>query len=995
MKPPEQGTTDNRESPGTPDATPLAKQAFPVVGIGASAGGLEALESFFDHLPAAPGLALVIIQHLSPKHKSIMGQILQRHTSLPVRDVEDGLEVAPDTVYFNSPDREVAIFNGKFQLTEPRTDQMVRLPIDYFFRSLADDLGERAICIVLSGTGSDGTLGLQAVKGAGGLTLAQEERQAKYPFMPRSAILTGSVDHILPVEEMPAELVRYLQHPYLGAPPRTVSATRQFESFVDKILLLIRTTTRHDFTGYKPNTIRRRIERRMALHKLNRIADYYRYLQENHEEVRFLFQDLLITVTSFFRDPEAFKILSDKVIEEIVARKETGDAVRVWVPGCASGEEAISLAILLTEARERQGKAVAIQVFATDIDAAAINRARQAEYPESIAADVSPERLKNFFIKKDNAYKLRPEIRETLVFATQNLITDPPFSKLDLISCRNVLIYLGVELQKKLIPLFHFVLNQGGHLFLGSSESIGVFADLFRPLDSKWKIYQRKDLGLDPRAELPSLFTPEGHLTPPRSDRRPGQGVATLREVLGKVILDRFAPPCVLINENYDILHFQGATDRFLAPPIGDPSLNLLKMAREGLRHRLAPLLRQAIKERLAVHAKGLILPVSEGHRIVDLTVQPLDAALGSNLFLVVFEDKTPAAQPPKKSRKPAPPEEADTRLRALEEELQASNETLQATIEELEASNEELKSANEEMQSANEELQSSNEELETSKEELQSTNEELMTVNTELQHKMEELTAINNDIDNLLAGTEIGTIFLDHDLVIKRFTPSMTTLFNLIPTDIDRSLTDITSRFNYDHLTQDAQEVLTTLQSKEMEMETRSGAWFNMRILPYRTREHVIEGVVITFTDITRLKHLGDRLQEALDYAQGIVETVREPIMVLTEDLRVRSANSSFYRTFKTTPSETEGRRIYELGNGQWDLPRLRQLLEEIVPRNTVFENFAVEQDFPGLGPRAMVLNARRLPARPGKPGLILLAMEDVTGGATGCTGGGDAQQG
>ena len=974
-------TGNNALSPETPDANRPGKKSFPIVGIGASAGGLEALETFFDHLPPAPGMALVIIQHLSSKHKSIMGQILQRHTILPVQKVEDGLEVSPDTVYFNPPDREVAIFNGRLHLMEPRAGQVVRLPIDYFFRSLAEDLGERAICIVLSGTGSDGTLGLQAVKGAGGLALAQEERQAKYPFMPRSAILTGLVDHVLPVQEMAAELVRYVQHPYLGAPPKTVSAAKQFENFAEKILLLLRSTTGNDFTGYKQNTIRRRMERRMALHKLDRIADYHRYLHENPEEVQALFRDMLITVTSFFRDPEAFKVLSDQVIPDLMAGKETGGAIRVWVPGCASGEEAISLAILLAEARKRLGKAVTIQVFATDIDAGAIDRARQAEYPESIAADVSPERLQQFFTRKDNAYQLKQEIREMVVFAVQNLISDPPFSKLDLISCRNVLIYLGAELQKKIISLFHFVLNHDSYLFLGSSESIGGFADLFRPLDTKWKIYRRKDLGLGQRAEYLPRFALEGQLAAPPPIRRPGQAETPVQEVLGKIILDRYAPPCVLINDRYDILHFQGATDRFLAPPVGEPSLNLLKMAREGLRHKLAPLLRQAVNEKAAVTGKGLHLPHPEGLKTVDLTVQPLGAAMGPNLFLVVFEDKTPAlAATGKKLGKPKAAEAMDARLQALEQELQASKEANLAIIEELEAANEELRSTSEEMQSANEELQSTNEELETSKEELQSTNEELMTVNAELQNKLEELTTINNDIDNLLASTEIGTIFLDRRLGIKRFTPLMTKVFNLLPGDIGRPLTDITSKLNYDRLPQDAQEVLTTLQARELEIGTQAGQWYNLRIMPYRTRENVIDGVVLTFSDISRLKQLAQQLQGALNYAQGIVETVREPLIVLAGDLKVVSANRAFYQTFKSTPPETEGRLIYDLGNAQWNIPRLRELLEEIISQNAVFENFEVEHDFPVIGVRTMLLNARRLEARPGHPSLILLALEDVT---------------
>ena len=471
--------------------------------------------------------------------------------------------------------------------------------------------------------------------------------------------------------------------------------------------------------------------------------------------------------------------------------------------------------------------------------------------------------------------------------------------------------------------------------------------------------------------------------------RRPGQAETPVQEVLGKVILDRYAPPCVLINDNYDILHFQGATDRFLAPPVGEPSYNLLKMAREGLRHQLAPLLRQAVKEKTAVTCTGLHLPHPEGLKTVNLTVQPLEAAMGPNLFLVVFEDRTPApAAPRKKPRKPSPAEEADARLQALEQELQSTKETLLTNIGELEAANEELKttseeiqSNNEELQSSNEELQSSNEELETSKEELQSLNEELMTVNAELLNKVEELIAANNDIENLLQNTEVGTIFLDRHLRIKRFTPPMTKLFSLIPTDLDRSLMDITSRIKYDHFEQDIQEVLTTLQTKETEIENREGGWFIMRIIPYRTRENVIDGVVLTFTDITRIKDLGDQVQRALmNYAQGIVDTVREPLLVLDDDLKVQYANHSFYQTFKTTPPETEGRLIYDLGNAQWDIPRLRELLEEIIPQNSVFDNFEVEHDFPGIGVRTMILNARRLEARPGHPSLILLAMEDVT---------------
>ena len=861
---------------GPKDRKPRAKKSFPIVGIGASAGGLEAIETFFTHVPTSVGMAFVVIQHLSPQHRSILGDILKKDTSMKVVEVQDGMRIVPNCIYLNPPDKEVGIFNGIFQLVEPDKSRKIRLPIDHFFRSLAEEQAEKAICIILSGTGSDGTLGLEAVKGVGGLTMAQAEQQAKYPGMPRSAVDTGMVDLVLPVEKMPGELVNYVKQPYLEG-PETITGEGLRENFLPKILMLIRSTTGHDFSHYKVNTICRRIERRMALHKVARIADYHRYLQENPPEVKALFKDLLIKVTSFFRDPAAFEVLAKKVLPSILESKGRDANVRVWVPGCASGEESISLAIIMVEAMDWLGKHLNLQIFGTDIDADAIERARLGEYPESVVADVSPERLQRFFVKKDGNYKIKKEIRETVLYAVQNLVSDPPFTKLDLISCRNLLIYMNAPIQKKILPLFHFTLNPEGYLFLGSSETIGAFADLFTPIDVKWKIFQRKGLAIQKPAAYPPLgsmpTSPETELTIKRVTRE-----MNVREIMGRIILDKYAPPSVLVNDRYEILYFQGNTDQYLAPPSGEPSFNILKMAREGLRYKLTTALRQGMKEKRTVIYQGVQLKKKDGSVTVDLHIQPLleTPEAPANLFLVVFDEKTPA-RPKGKDRKTPPEEaEADARLTTLEQELQATKEYLESTIEELGASNEEL-------QSTNEELQSTNEELETAREELQSTNEELVSVNSELQTKIDDMTEINNDINNLFTSTEVGIIFLDTQLGIRRFTPNMTQFFNLIPTDAGRSLRDITSKTGDDRICQDAEEVLATLQTKEMEIKAGGdGKWYNLRFLPYRTSENMIDGVVLTFVDITERKSLESLIQAARIYAESIVDTVREPLLVL-----------------------------------------------------------------------------------------------------------------
>jgi two-component system CheB/CheR fusion protein len=957
------------------------KKAYPVVGIGASAGGLEALETFFSHMPPDSGMAFVVIQHLAPRHKSILGEILKKDTQMTVREIQDGMKIEPNQVYLNPPDKDVALSKGTFHLAQPSELTRVRLPIDFCFRSLAEDQREKAVCIILSGTGSDGTLGLEEVKAAGGLTLAQAEEQAKYPFMPRSAIVTGQVDYVLPVEKMPEELLRYAKHPYLGGPAPIPA--KQFQTVIQKILMLIRVSTKHDFTHYKPATIRRRIERRMALHKIHHIADYYRFLQENPAEVHTLFKDLVICVTSFFRDQDAFNTLETKVIPNIIDNRSSGDTIRIWVPGCGTGEEALSLAILLEEAMHRKSKYLHAQIFATDIDPDAIARARQGEYPESIAADVTSERLKRFFVKRDNFFRVRQEIREMVVYAVQNIISDPPFSRLDMLSCRNVLIYLDQDLQKKLLPLFHFTLNMGGYLFLGTSESIDGFTDLFAAVDTKWKIYQRRGPVVQYLRDYPPIDFVSAGQGAAIPDPVPAREL-NLRDIIQKVILSEYSPPSVLINSKFDILFFQGDTSRFLTPPVGEPVFNLLKMAREDLRPRLLTTMHECTKEKRPMCLRGAtIRDKYAGISVVDLVVRPLiGEGMPLDLFLVIFEDKTPAQIQPKKQKKIPVQTETEARITSLDQELQTTKEYLQTTIEELEASNEELKSTNEELQSTNEELQSTNEELETAKEELQSTNEELVTVNSELQGKVEELTRLNDDVNNLLACSEVGTIFLDRDLKIKRFTPAATQIFSLIRSDLGRSIRDIATKIFYKEVPDEAEFVLKSLQMKELDVETQDGKWFNMRLLPYRTRDNLIGGVVLTFMDITGRKEAERAMwtSRLLSFAETLAYTAREPFLVLDGELKVITANPVFYSTFKTAPAETEGRLVYTLGNRQWDIPKLKELLEQVIPQDAVFSDFEVKHHFLTIGPKTMLLNARSFHSDQQK--FIILAIEDISAG-------------
>lgn len=745
--------------------------SFPVVAIGASAGGLEAFEAFFDHLSPETGAAFVIIQHISPGGKSMLSDILQKHTKMTILEVSNGMRPKPDHIYLNPPGKEVTLFQSAFMLEEPVTSRGLRLPIDNFFRSLALDKGNQAICIVLSGTGSDGTLGLKAIKESAGMAMVQEVEQAKYGGMPQSAITTGLVDYVLPVEAMPEVLMNYLKHPFLKEPRKIESKERQFTSYIQKILALIRATTGNDFSDYKPKTVRRRIERRMALHKLESIASYYLFLQDTPGETNLLFHELLIGVTQFFRDPDAFSALSEKVIPKIISQKNDDSPIRIWVPGCSTGEEAVTLAMLFCEALDKKDKPRNIQIFATDLDPDAIERARKAEYPEAIAADIPEARLKRFFTRKDNIYRVKTELREMIVYATQNLVNDPPFSRLDLISCRNVLIYMDSVLQKKILPLFHFTLNPNGYLMLGPSEAIGGFSALFSAVDSKWKVFKVKKDSAGMRA--PAVVIADRSAMGDFSLMKEKIGRESAEMAVDRLLVKEYVPATVLINDRYDALYFRGPVNRYIEHPIGQASLNLLKIARPGVALKLPLALKKAVSEKVPVTIPKAQVKQNGQIRTVDIIIRPLPETEDSSpLLAVIFEEVNPSETVRQKKRKSQAGDEAHPRILELESELQVTRENLQTTIEELEAANEELKSSNEELQSTNEEMQSTNEELATAREELQSTNEELLTVNSELQNKVDELTQVNDDINNLFASTEIGTIFLDNHLHIKRFTP-------------------------------------------------------------------------------------------------------------------------------------------------------------------------------------------------------------------------------
>lgn len=818
-----------------------------IVGLGASAGGLEAFQEFFNEIPSESGMSFVVIQHLDPEHESLLTEILQRASSLPVIEAKDQMKVIANHAYVIPPNRDLTIKDGILQLSAPEQPRGQRMPINEFLNSLANDRQNHAVGVILSGTGTDGTIGLQAIKEAGGRTYAQEPSSSKYDGMPRSAISSGYVTQVMTPKEIAHEIIKPSKSTEIVNHEKLINGGIKQNSYAGilHILLLLRHATGHDFTQYKKSTIRRRVERCMATHGIYDFEIYANYLKSHPEEIQTLQNELLINVTSFFRDPEAFDIIANDILPLLCKNKNEGDYFRVWVAGCASGEEAYSIAILLREYMDRTRKEFKIQIYATDLDEESIAEARSGSYPKNITDTVRAERLNRFFIEEDDHFRVKREIRDSVVFAVQNIIKDPPLSRLDLLCCRNLLIYLEPELQNKLIPIFHYALNPQGVLFLSPAESIGNHTERFLVLNRKYKLYQ---------------------------------AIKTSSSIKNSIITEE-------------------------------------KWTTNG------------------------------SNSDVDSSSQNI---------------KTLAEK------------------QAIEIEMVQSNNVINCANDEQQASHEDLKSTNEELQSTNEELQSTNEELETSKEELQSVNEELVTVNTELQKKIEQLAGMQNDMKNLLDNMNIGTIFLDKDLIIRRFTREATKAFRLITTDVGRSLEDIkcTLEGSVD-LLKNAKEVLSTLNPFEIELKSQSGIWYLAHIQPYRTLDNIIDGVVLTFTDITARVTAEEAVKTARTLAEGIVDTVLEPLIVLDAELKVVSASRSFYQYFQVLPENTVGRLIYDLGNQQWNIPALRELLENILPKQKSFEAYAMEHKFQNIGLQKMLLNARTIFDSKGNTQLILFAMQ------------------
>jgi two-component system, chemotaxis family, CheB/CheR fusion protein len=970
----------------------LPSDSFPIVGIGASAGGLEAMTQLLQPLPANTGLALVLVQHLDPTHESALTSILARCTALPVAEARHNMRLAPNHVYVIPPNKLMGISGGKLKLS-PRGNADTQSAVDHFFHRLAEEEGRRAIGVILSGNGSDGTQGLLAIKAAGGITFAQEEKTAKYPAMPGNAITAGCVDFVLPPERIAGELARLAGPPYItpSLAPGELEPPAEEKALGD-ILVTLRQRTGVDFANYKHATLRRRLQRRMALHKLERLQDYAAYLRGHQAEAKELYNDILIHVTGFFRDPTVFQMLKKRVFPRLVKDKAPEDPVRIWVPGCSTGEEVYSVAIALLEFLSDRKAAHPVQIFGTDINEAALEKARAGHFPESIKRDVSPDRLRRFFLRADGGYRINKNVREMCIFARQNLVVDPPFSNLDLISCRNVLIYLGPLLQRKVMPLFHYALRPEGYLLLGSSETVGAFADLFALVDKKAKLFAKKSTRVRPAVAFgPGLPEPQfAWNVEPESALALPSSLADVQKQADRVLLAQFSPAGVVINWHLEVLQFRGHTGPYLEHSHGEASLNLLKMAREGLRLDLRAAISKAIKHDVRVRQGARVKELGETSTLTIEVIPFTSPPATEKYYLVLFEPTARVSKPasvrqgqPATKGPPSNPDAAE--LVRLREELAATRESLQAIIEEQEATNEELRSANEEIMSSNEELQSTNEELETAKEELQSTNEELTTLNDELESRNAELGTVNNDLHNLLASANIPIIILSRELRIRRFTGMAERTFNLIPGDIGRPITDINLPLNIPDLARHVTEVIESLATQEMEVQCPRGRWWSLRIRPYKTTDNKIDGAILTLVDIDLLKNNVQLANQGRAFAEAVLNTVRHPMLALDKDLAVQFVNPAFCRAFRLDAEQALHRRLYELEDGKWNVPGLRALLEETLAQQTNVGDFELEHEFPGVGLRRLRLSAQRLAYNAGQQQLTLLAFEQMGAGQAG----------
>lgn len=845
------------------------KKSFPVIGIGASAGGLEALEEFFQNVPNDSGMAFVAVSHTDPGRSSLLPEIIRRKSVITVIEVRDGMEIEPNTVYLPPSNRDLTLDGDVFHLiAQQQRGTTLRLPIDTFLKSLAEAKGELAGCVILSGTGTDGTQGLRLTKEKGGVTVVQSTDSAKYEGMPESAIGTGLADFVLRPSEMPARIIECFTAG-VGLPkPEEAALQEEFPATVSKIITTISNRTGHDFSTYKKSTLIRRIQRRMTVTRVGTPQRYLNYLHHNPGEIESLFQDLLIGVTSFFRDPEAFECLRKEILPDLISNRAEHESLRVWAAGCATGEEVYSMVMLIMECLEEMGVRRDLQVFGTDLDTTAIEKAREGLYPENIAADITPERLKRFFEKENNHYRVRKEVREPVVFAAHNVLKDPPFSRLDLLVCRNLLIYLEPKAQKKVLPLFHYALRPGGVLFLGTSETVGEFTDLFTPVYKKWSIYRRVDVSpaLQPIVEFPTGSKATASAVERALANQPLAeiGDSAVAEATARLLLDMHTPPCVVVNRRGEISYIHGRTGKYLEPAPGRMSVNVIDMAREGLRFELASALRKAASTGETMRREALRVKTNGDAHDFNLVVKPLGKPESlKNMLVVLFEDLP--AVPKKKTRRKKGECATDLvseRTIELEREIARLQQDHRIAMEELETSNEELKSVNEELQSSNEELQSTNEELESSREELQSLNEELSTVNAELHEKIVELSQSYDTINHVLNSTGIAILFLDRDLHVLRFTREATKLINLIDADIGRPLTHISAQFDSEPFMSNIQQAFVTQKAVDKALITRDGRRYSTNIVPYRDQKGAVSGVVITFIDLDGFQDVVNRMR-------------------------------------------------------------------------------------------------------------------------------------
>ncbi|MDO8488978.1 MAG: CheR family methyltransferase, partial [Candidatus Omnitrophota bacterium] len=960
-------------------------ESFPVVGIGASAGGLEAFQELLKNISAKPQMAFVFIMHLAPEHKSLLTELLARLTKMSVKEIKNGMPIEINHLYVIPPNTNISISGAKLMLSRREDRDFKHMPIDYFFRSLAEERGNRSIGVILSGAATDGTLGAEAIKSAGGIILAQDEKSAKYFDMPRSAINAKCVDFISSPKKISVELECMAKHPYLSHawPVKTEESLIIKDKGLDGVFNLLHLAKGLDFTYYKAPTISRRVLRRMILVKVEKLKEYIKFLREHKDEVERLYEDLLINVTSFFRDPKAFHVLEKTVIPEIIKNKTKDQGIRVWVPGCSTGEEAYSLAMCLIEVLGDKVNRVPVQIFATDVNDIGINKARNGVYGKNIENNLTPQRLKRFFTKTDNSYKVSKQLREMCIFSKQNVFSDPPFSNLDLISCRNMLIYFQPILQKKVFNNFHYGLKPGGFLFLGNSESAGGYANLFKVLDRKQRIFVKKYLLAGPKPELDHRYHPSDKL---EIKLKPAVGKGRkidIENMIEQVVLNEYATCGVLIDNDVEVISFRGHTGRYLESAAGKPSLNIFKLARKGLFFPLHSAIQEARKTKHT--AKREAQEVSSGGRKerVNITVIPVKSkTLKEKLFLVLFDEigRQMGLKNLGKAHKGLSLKtesfKNDEYINGLQKELAETKEYLQTIVEEQESADEEVKTANEEILSSNEELQSTNEELETAKEELQSSNEELITSNEELQSRNKEVSLLNNDLVNLFSSINMPVVMMGLDLVVRRITAQAEKALNITLADIGRPINSIKLNFDIPKFEKIILEVIEFLHPKEFEIEDKRGNWYSVYIKPYRTLDNKIDGVVVIFVNITEHKKAAQIIEEARIYAENIVESMVEPLIVLGDDLKVISVNKSFYQIFKVNAKEVQGQFIYDLDNRQWDIPVLRHLLEDILPNKGTIENFEIKHDFKAVGSRTMFLNCRRL----SNMHRIIITIDDIT---------------